>query len=162
MSSPKWSPWPPHFFTFLTSLTHHLSIVNFSQKIRIQGCWIASPTRWLLDEAASSLIPIPRVASSSSWALLYHKGNKHLYVRQAVDWLTSGEGWSPHASGTSSPSAGNPSSADQRLFNLTWLLNSADGNLYLTVKENRTASLAIKKSTKETYKERPLRVHFHR
>ena len=59
------------------------------------------------------------------------------HVSLAVGLLTSGEGWSPHASGTSSPSPGNPSSADQRLFNLTWLLNRAEGSLYLTVKEDK-------------------------
>lgn len=51
--------------------------------------------------------------------------------------LTSGEGWRPQASGTSSPSPGIPSSADQRLLSLTWLLNSAEGSLYLTVKKNK-------------------------
>ena len=32
MLSPKRSWWPPIFFTFLTSLTHHLSMVKFSLK----------------------------------------------------------------------------------------------------------------------------------
>ena len=32
MFSPKQSRWPPNFFTFLTSLTHHLSMVKFSEK----------------------------------------------------------------------------------------------------------------------------------
>ena len=32
MFFPKRSRWPPIFFTFLTSLTHHLSMVKFSEK----------------------------------------------------------------------------------------------------------------------------------
>ena len=32
MFSPKRSRWPPIFFTFLTSLIHHLSMVKFSEK----------------------------------------------------------------------------------------------------------------------------------
>ena len=32
MFSPKRSRWPPIFFTFLTSLTHHLSMIKFSEK----------------------------------------------------------------------------------------------------------------------------------
>ena len=32
MIFPKRSRWPPIFFTFLTSLTHHLSMVKFSEK----------------------------------------------------------------------------------------------------------------------------------
>ena len=34
--SPKRSRWPPIFFTFLASLTHHLSMVTFSEKINVR------------------------------------------------------------------------------------------------------------------------------
>ena len=45
MFSPKRSRWPPHFFTFLTSLTHHPSMKKFSEKqsmlenFRAKGRW---------------------------------------------------------------------------------------------------------------------------
>ena len=36
MFSPKWSRWPRIFFAFLTSLTHHLSMLKFSEKNQCQ------------------------------------------------------------------------------------------------------------------------------
>ena len=74
MLSPKWCRWPPIIFTFLTSLTDHLSMVKFAEKNQCQKIFARKSLTWLSYRKVSKRSPcrLEREFESNSCNLQEH------------------------------------------------------------------------------------------